>query len=98
MARGNVANLSRGRADQRPREGRVQRAARRLLIARNGGPITTREVVEHAWPGDRLLRWQWRSAIRAIERYADRANLRKRPLHWGARPGLLLAATVGQRR
>jgi hypothetical protein len=88
MARGNVANLSRGRLDQRPREGRVQRAARRLLIARNGGPITTREVVEYAWPGGRILRWQWRSAIRAVERYADRAILRKRPLRWRAKTDL----------
>ena len=85
--RGNTQNLSRGRVDQRPREGRVQRLARRLLIARDG-PITTRELVDQAWPGERKL-WHWVNAVRVIERYARRAGPRSRPLQWAPRPGVL---------
>jgi hypothetical protein len=87
MPRGNTQNLSRGRVDQRPREGRVQRLCRRLLIAQNG-PITTRELVEQAWPGERKL-WHWVNAARVIERFAYRAGPRSRPLTWVAKPNVL---------
>jgi hypothetical protein len=50
MARGNAANLNRGYIHRRRREGARQRAVRRLLIAMDGGPVTTRELVEYAWP------------------------------------------------
>ena len=84
--RGNAKNLNRGYLHERPREGRVQRIARRLLIARDG-PVTTREIVEQAWPGVRTY-WHWMNAVRAIERFAYRAGPRSRPLMWIAKPGL----------
>jgi hypothetical protein len=63
----------------------VQKAARRLLIARNGGPVTTREVVEYAWPDGRLPLWRWGNAVEAVERYAERVTPRTRPLLWRAK-------------
>jgi hypothetical protein len=87
MARGNLANLRRGRADQRPREGRLQRAARRLLIARNGSPVTTRELAEYAFPDSPLPHWRWYTVRMAAERYAERVTPRTRPLRWRAKPG-----------
>jgi hypothetical protein len=87
--RGNTQNLNRGYIHQRRREGHVQRAARRLLIAMNGGPVTTREVVEYAWPDGRLPLWRWGNAVEAVARYADRIEPRSRPLLWKAKSDLV---------
>jgi hypothetical protein len=67
MPRGNTKHLNRGYLHQRRREGRVQRLARRLLIAR--GVITTVDLAEHAWPRGKM-HWHWKNAIRA--RHLDR--------------------------
>ena len=78
------------------RIGRIERAARRELIARNGGPATTGDFVRRAWP--RLTRFEirhYRSARRAAEKFAVRLGRSERgrgkPVIWIARPALLRA-------
>jgi hypothetical protein len=52
-----------------PREGRIQRQIRRALIAANGKPLKTRDLINWAFPGAREF-WHYKSIYRAAPRYA----------------------------
>jgi hypothetical protein len=52
-----------------PREGRIQRACRRALIAA-AGPLRTRDLLKWAYPGVEHEFWHYKSIYRAARRYA----------------------------
>jgi len=86
-------DLNRGWASRRlgadRREGRLQRAVRRAFIA-SGKPLTTRELVQWAYPRlKQVPDIQWRYVRLAAERWAVRVKPRSRPLRWRAKPGAL---------
>jgi hypothetical protein len=89
----NTIGLSRGWVGRRGdrREGRRQRAVRRLLIAADGGPVTTRQMVEAAYPridtSKMLPQWRWQDVRLSARRYAEPIlQPRSRPLKWRAKP------------
>ncbi len=53
-----------------PREGRIQRAVRRALIASDGRPLKTRDLLRWAYPGTEHEFWHYKSIYRAAPRYA----------------------------
>jgi hypothetical protein len=57
---------------------------RRLLIAADGGPITTRDMIELIYPGRTSWpRWCWRDIRASAHRWAVPVlQPRSRPLHW----------------
>jgi len=59
-----------------PRQGRVQRAARRCLIAKNG-VASMRDLRDWAYPGQPRLRWHRWSIVRAL------AKLGCKRIGWG---------------
>jgi hypothetical protein len=78
--------LTRGR-DRRV--GRRHRQIMRLLITADGGPVTTRQMVEFVYPwldpSKPIARWRWRKVRLSAERYAERVTPRTRPLLWRAK-------------
>jgi len=82
------------------RIGKIERAARRELISRNGGPATTGDFVRRAWPHLTWFEvWRYRSARRAAKKFAVRIGRAERgkgcPVMWMARPELLRAIRGG---
>src|SRR5262249_15411385 len=79
--------LSRGR-DRRL--GRLHRQIRRVLLAANGGLVTTADFVAAAYPrldiSKPVNRWYWRQVRDSAERFATRLSPRSRPLLWRAKP------------
>src|SRR5262245_52319795 len=69
------------------RTGRLHRQIRRVLIAANGKPVTTRHMVEAAYPRRQLAEQHWLRVRVSAERFAVRATPRTRPLLWQAKPG-----------
>src|SRR4029079_8744629 len=87
----NVSGLQRGWAWMREnrREGARQRAIRRLLIAADGEPITTRQMMEAVFPRRNFRGaqpdWLWACVRRSALRYASPIlSPRSRPLRWRA--------------
>jgi hypothetical protein len=88
----NTRGLNRGwRGPRDRREGYKQRAVRRLLIAANGQPVTTVQIMEAIYlRGEPWTDWRWDWARRSASRYAVRVlKPRSRPLLWRGKPNLL---------
>ncbi len=67
------------------REGRIQKAVRRVLIA-EGAAITTTAMMEAVWMrGKPWTEWRWAHVRTAAERHAERVWPRTRPLRWRAK-------------
>ena len=59
----------------KPREGRIQRACRRALIAAGGRPLMTRDLLRWAYPRlERFQCWHYWSIYRAAARYAVKVD------------------------
>jgi hypothetical protein len=55
----------------KPREGKVQRACRRALIAAGGRPLLTRDLLRWAYPRlEHFKTWHYWSVYRAAPKYA----------------------------
>jgi hypothetical protein len=67
-------------------EGKRQRAVRRLLIAADSRPVTTRQMMEVAHHGRSWPEWRWRDMRKSAIRYI--APLTS-SLMWRAKPGVL---------
>jgi hypothetical protein len=77
----NYPNLKAGGPGYR--EGRVQKAIRRLLIAVDEKSVTTTEMMRMVWLRDEpWTESRWRHTRRAAERYGQRVGKRSRPLRW----------------
>jgi hypothetical protein len=62
-------------------EGKRQRAVRRLLIAADSRPVTTRQMMEVAHHGRSWPEWRWRDMRKSAIRYAEPIlSPRSRPL------------------
>jgi hypothetical protein len=92
----NTAGLNhgwRGRPGRDRREGRRQRIVRRLLIAADGGPVSTQEMIEAIYPkldlSKTLPDWRWRDVRWSARRWATPLTPRSRPLRWRAKPEAL---------
>jgi hypothetical protein len=95
----NTAGLNRGwRGPRDRREGRRQRLIRRLLIAADGEPVTTRDMIDVIYPRANRMEWRWRDVRASARRWAEPLlKPRSRPLRWRAKPGLLLSKQLAER-
>ena len=76
-ARRTNANLIAGGPGYR--EGRRQRAIRRLLIGAGGKPVTTSELMAAVYArGEPWVHWRWQKARESAERYAERVTPKTR--------------------
>jgi hypothetical protein len=66
------------------RRGRNQLQVWRAIIANEGRIMTTKQILEHVFPG-RAPRRQWLSVREAAGRYMVRVSPRTRPLRWRLR-------------
>jgi hypothetical protein len=89
--RRNISGLNRGYLHRRRREGRRQKAIRRLLIAADGGGVSGRQMMEAIYyRGEPWTEWRCATVRLSALRYAERVlEPRSRPLLWKAKPGLL---------
>jgi len=66
------------------RVGRIARAIKRCLVGY--GPMTTAQLVEHAYPRVKhISEWHWDYVRKVAARYAVRTGRRSRPLRWRLR-------------
>jgi hypothetical protein len=83
----NAANLIPGGPGHRT--GRLQKIARRVLIAADG-MVTTADFMAAIYArGEPWTHARWYTARTAARRYAEPVSPRSRPLQWRARPGVI---------
>src|SRR5262245_51985849 len=82
------------------RTGRRMRQIRRLLIAADGRPVSTRQMLEYVYPhldlDKPVNRWRWRKVRYSASRFAERVMPRTRPLRWRLKSRPTDVPTVGR--